>query len=96
MKIKITDAERRKFLKQSSLVGFGLYLGTTQILASGKSGTIPAENEPLLDWTLWEQFRTSVKHPCLTIKPQNLDFALENIKRYPWAGDYASRVERKR
>lgn len=85
---------RRKFVGGITTAGVGLYLGISPAIARRKSLTNPSDTEPLLDWSAWEQFRATVKHPCLTVKPGNLDFARENIRRYEWAGDYASRVER--
>ncbi len=85
---------RRKFIGGVATTGVSLYFGISPVFASRNGLTIPADSEPLLDWSAWEEFRTTVKHPCLTIKAENLNFALENIRRYGWAKDYASRVER--
>lgn len=85
---------RRKFIGGVATTGVGLYLGISPVFAKRNGSTIQAVSEPLLDWTAWEQFRTTVKHPCLTIKAENLNYAHENIKRYGWAKDYASKTER--
>jgi hypothetical protein len=53
-----------------------------------------AADDPLLDWTLWEQNYGSVRHPCLTVKPGDIECARENISRYKWAAEYAERIKR--
>ncbi len=50
--------------------------------------------EPLFDWSPWEQYRTTVKHPGVTIKAADIARAKENIKRYVWAKNYAAAVEK--
>lgn len=94
MEKKPTDAERRKFLKQSSWVGMGIYLATSPVFAHNHKPGVSQATEPLLDWTDWEKYRTKVKHPCLVIKPENMDIAQENLRRYGWARDYAERIEK--
>ena len=84
---------RRKFIGGVAATGVGFYLGIPPVFAKRNGSTIQVVNEPLLDWTAWEQFRTTVKHPCLTIKTENLNYARENIKLYGWAKDYASITE---
>ncbi|MCE5345328.1 MAG: heparinase II/III-family protein [Bacteroidales bacterium] len=85
---------RRKFIGGMTTAGAGLYLGILPALKRGNGLFIPQCSEPLLDWSDWEKYRSTVQHPCLTIKTENLDFAHENIKLYGWARDYASNVER--
>jgi|GEM_PF-6966612 len=63
---------RRKFISGVAITGVGLYLGISPVFASRNGLTIPADSEPLLGWSAWEEFRTTVKHPCLTIKAENL------------------------
>ena len=72
---------RRKFIGGVAATGVGFYLGIPPVFAKRNGSTIQVVNEPLLDWTAWEQFRTTVKHPCLTIKTENLNYARENIKQ---------------
>src|SRR6185437_4266406 len=38
--------------------------------------------------------RAAQVHPCLTIKPADVARAKENIARYPWAKEYADRLNR--
>jgi len=85
---------RRKFLGSITAAGTGFCFGIPQVL-TGKSyfGNFWPD-EPLFDWSPWEKYRNLVRHPCLTIKPVNLEYAHENIRRYKWAGEYASRLER--
>jgi hypothetical protein len=53
----------------------------------------PAD-EPLMDWSLWEQYRTTVTHPAALYKPQDLVRARENIARYDWAKQHRDGIER--
>jgi hypothetical protein len=53
----------------------------------------PAE-EPLLDWSAWERYRTTVVHPAGTIKPADVERAKENMRRYEWARGYAQELQR--
>lgn len=46
------------------------------------------------DWSEWEKHRGSVVHPATLVKPQDLERARENIRRYDWARDEANRVQR--
>ena len=71
--------------------GAGLYLAP---VFSGKMLKSPSLEEPLFDWSLWQIHRETISHPCLTIKPENISFALENIRLYGWAKEYASGKER--
>lgn len=50
-------------------------------------------SEPLFDWSPWERYRTTVKHPAVTIKPSDIARARANIMRYGWARSYARTVE---
>jgi hypothetical protein len=52
----------------------------------------PAD-EPLLDWSQWEQYRAHVVHPAATVKAAGLARARENIAQHKWAADYARGVE---
>ncbi len=70
--------------------GAGLYLSP---LFSGKSINGTSVEEPLFDWSLWQNYRETISHPCLTLKPENISFAHENIRRYGWAEEYAARKE---
>lgn len=85
---------RRKFIGGMTTAGAGLSLGILPAFTTGNGLSLPHCSEPLLDWSDWEKYRSTVRHPCLTIKPENLDFAHENIRQYGWARDYASNVER--
>ena len=49
--------------------------------------------DPLLDWSAWEQHGGTVKHPCVTFKPADIERAKANIQRYAWAKNYAAGVE---
>ena len=69
-------------------VGYSLGLGAT-----GVNGLMTSDDDDLLDWSAWEQYRHTVKHPCLTIREADLAFAQENSQRYRWARDYAASVE---
>ena len=51
------------------------------------------EGEPLLNWSLWQQYRTTIKHPAAAIKPDDLRRARANIEQYAWAKGYRDGVE---
>ncbi len=65
----------------------------TAALGAAQTQRTPAE-EPLLDWSAWQRYRTTVVHPAGTIKPADLARARENRRRYEWARAYAQEVER--
>jgi hypothetical protein len=85
---------RRKFIGGITSAGAGLCLGVFPSFAASDKCSFSAQDDPLLDWSDWEKFRSTVLHPCLTIKQMNLDIVQENIIRYQWAKDYALKVER--
>ncbi|WP_154858319.1 heparinase II/III family protein [Cyclobacterium xiamenense] len=84
---------RREFLKQASVWSMGMYLG--EPLFSERMPRIPhgSPADPLLDWSDWKKYRTSVQHPCLTIKEQNVANAKENIRKYDWAKVHGTRIQ---
>jgi hypothetical protein len=41
--------------------------------------------DPLLDWTPWETYRDTVRHPCVLWKPADLARARANAERHDWA-----------
>jgi len=53
-----------------------------------------ADDAELFDWSLWQQYRRTVKHPATTFKAADLARARENIQRYAWAKSYAESVEK--
>ena len=53
-----------------------------------------APPEPLFDWSLWEKYRDTIKHPCVILKPVDIARARENMNRYGWARSYAAGVEK--
>jgi hypothetical protein len=53
-----------------------------------------ASPESLLDWSAWETHRDTIKHPCVTLKPDDIARARDNISRYAWAKSYAASVEK--
>ncbi len=56
-------------------------------------GVIMPADEPLMDWSSWEKYRSTVEHPAGYINTRDLENARENIKRYQWAKEYADGVE---
>lgn len=52
------------------------------------------DSEPLLDWSLWEKYRSEVVHPCLTFKPENISLAKRNMEKFSWARKYVTNLER--
>ncbi len=55
---------------------------------------IAVADEPLMDWSSWEKYRSTVKHPVGYINAEDLENARENIKRYEWARAYAEGIEK--
>lgn len=52
---------RRGFLKQSASWAVGIYLGTPLVSKSFDKVRNPSQPDPLLDWSDWEKYRTTVK-----------------------------------
>jgi hypothetical protein len=48
--------------------------------------------DPLMDWSLWEQYRGTVSHPAGAIKRADVERARANIERYDWAKKYRDSV----
>ncbi|MBT4817363.1 MAG: hypothetical protein HON70_16790, partial [Lentisphaerae bacterium] len=46
------------------------------------------------DWTMWETYRSSVKHPCTLIKSEDLVRAKANMATHEWAQSYAARIRK--
>jgi hypothetical protein len=86
---------RREFIGKFSAAGFAYYFGLPHISPDVNELITAEEEEKLFDWSAWEKYRGKVSHPCLTIRNSDLEFARENIRRYGWARDYASRIENK-
>jgi len=84
---------RRDFLKHSTLLGLGMYLCPLSVSSASRTCVGYPDTEQLLDWSDWEKYRTSVSHPCLTLKKENLAFAKENIKNYDWARTHFERID---
>ena len=55
---------------------------------------IISADEPLMDWSPWEKYRSTVRHPRGYVNARDLDNARENAKRYGWAKDSAQAVQR--
>ena len=58
-------------------------------------GVIMPADEPLMDWSSWEKYRSTVEHPAGYINARDLENARENIRRYQWAKEYAAGAEAK-
>lgn len=84
---------RREFIGGITTAGIGCYLGLSNASAGITLTTKSDDNEKLFDWSAWEQYRDKVNHPCLSIRDTDLNFALENVRRYDWAKDHASKIE---
>lgn len=74
----------------SWLVGTAAMAGLWIVVASDVWGGSP---DPLLDWSAWERYGNTVKHPCATLKPADVERAKANIQQYAWAKKYAAGVE---
>ena len=86
---------RREFIGKLSAAGFAYYFGLPRISAELDEFLPADKDEDLFDWSDWEKYRTEIQHPCLTIRNSDLEFARENIRRYGWAKEYATRIENK-
>lgn len=75
----------------SSLLGCAVLAGLMSGAALIAGGD---ESDPLLDWSAWERYRDTVKHPSAVLKPADIERAKTNIQRYAWAKNYAAGVER--
>lgn len=64
------------------------------LVVTGLLAAAPAANEPLFDWSDWEKFRGTVRHPSGAFKPADVARARENLQQYPWAKNYADTLER--
>jgi hypothetical protein len=66
------------------------HIGRTWIIVVivAACGVARAE-EPILDFSAWKQYRATVAHPSLTVKPTDIARAKENIRRYPWAKKFS-------
>src|SRR5690554_4416814 len=86
---------RRKFLSQIAwgTSSFLLAPASLPTLFEDARLTADLDTEPLFDWSLWEKYRTSVVHPCLTFKPNNVELARENSQRFGWAENYVNNIE---
>src|SRR5665647_867661 len=84
---------RRKFISGVTTVGVGYYVGLSHVYPDINGLPTSLVDEKQFEWKEWEQYFDKVAHPCLTIKEKDLNFALENTRRYDWAKDYASRVK---
>lgn len=73
-----------------SLVGRMLLVSVLLSVAPG----LRAATDPLLDWSAWEKYRSSVMHPCAVYKPADVARAKANIARYAWAKSYATGLEK--
>jgi hypothetical protein len=84
---------RRKFIGNITTAGAGFYLGLSTVYSAIPKFSI-IDDEKLAEWPEWKKYTDKIKHPCLTIKERDLEFARENIRMYSWAKDYASRAEK--
>src|SRR6476660_3387052 len=74
-------------LRKSLAAAFSLALASVAV------GAAPQGADPLMDWSDWQNYRSSVHHPSLTIKRPDLERAKENAKRYAWAREYVEKIK---
>ncbi|MGE4563849.1 MAG: heparinase II/III family protein [Victivallaceae bacterium] len=62
-----------------------------QLLAvnAGPAGKVAIPYSDPADWSDWQKFRNEVKHPAGLFKAEDIARAKANIKKHPWAADYA-------
>ncbi len=59
------------------------------LMLTSSGSASPIDDEPLMDWSPWEQYRDTVAHPAGYINSGDLANALANIERYEWARSFA-------
>ena len=84
---------RRQFIGGISTAAMGGYFGLSKLAAGVPVQERADPSENLFDWSPWEKYRNTVKHPCLSIRNGDLNYALENIQRYDWAKTYAATLD---
>ncbi len=84
---------RRTFIDQTVKAGVACSIGLPWF-SIDRNRCIDPINDPLLDWSFWEKYRTEIRHPALTLKPQDLDRARANIQNFEWARNYAGNIKR--
>lgn len=91
-----TKQPRRQFLTHLlwGTSGFMIQPALLPWIKNLPSTPTSVDSEPLFDWSLWEKYRTSVEHPCLTFTSENVEIAQKNIQHYDWARNYASNLEK--
>lgn len=85
--------DRRQFIAHVSKTTIGLW-AVGNLPTAGTAYSYSTDTDALLDWSLWERYRDQVQHPVLAIKKVDIAKARENIKRYPWARNYAVNIEK--
>ncbi len=63
-------------------------LALSALRAPQVSASTGPVNDPLMDWSPWQKYRTTVVHPAVTVKAADLARARENIRQYAWARQY--------
>jgi hypothetical protein len=77
---------------QSILVAASIILVLSCVSGFAGEVIMPAD-EPLMDWSSWEKYRGTVRHPAGYINASDLANAREHIKRYQWAQEYVEKAE---
>ncbi len=73
---------------------FAVFLLLQTLTVSAMEPQRKPQDEPLLDWSLWQKHRASVAHPAAMIKPADLVRARANLERYEWAQRFRDGLER--
>ncbi|PIU32335.1 MAG: hypothetical protein COT06_03280, partial [Syntrophobacteraceae bacterium CG07_land_8_20_14_0_80_61_8] len=60
-------------------------------LSASPAGKIAIPYSDPTDWSDWLKFRSQVKHPAGLFKAEDLARARENIRKHPWAAEYAAK-----
>jgi hypothetical protein len=84
--------DRREFIKQSTLLGLGMYISPIHLPSNSLKKSSYPDTEQLMDWSDWQKYRETVQHPCLTIKQENKALALQNIQNHDWARGHFERI----
>lgn len=64
-------------------------LSVASLHADDKAAETVGIDDPLLDFSDWEKYRSTVRHPVTRFLPEDLERAKQNIARHQWARDHA-------
>jgi hypothetical protein len=63
-------------------------------LSSCAFASVGKTADAILDWSDWEKYRHTVRHPSGAVQPDDVARARANLERYTWAKSYLRSLER--